>query len=414
MLEFWLLASLFVLTSLAVILKTILGRHKSDSAYHENDVTIYHQRLSELESDMANGTLDEAEATIAKKEIELSLLNHNKTNNTLSSTSFLPESKSKWITAVMLSLLIPVFVFILYNHLGQPDSITQAELLADFHNAMSDDEKQVSIEKMLIRVEQRLLDEPDDIDAWYMLANSYKTLKHYPDAVRAFENLHRLIGDEPSLLVHYADTLIMANSGVIAGKPVELINKALKLEPDNMTGLWLAGLAANERGDISEAVNYWQRLIPKLEEGSETQQSIKQYIQIASQHIENGQDEVLSDTIEKGHRLQVNISLSADLSNEINIEDTVFIYAKAIDGSKMPLVILRKKVSDLPLLATMDDSMSMLPSRKLSDYENVQVIARISASGNAKAQTGDFIGSIDTVKTNLKEPVNLVINNKIQ
>ena len=149
----------------------------------------------------------------------------------------------------------------IYSFIGTPNSIEKLVQISDLENAKSDSEKLVSVEQMLKRVERRLLDDPNNSDDWLMLANSYVVLKRYPEAIRALENLYRLKGDDPSLLFRYADVLAMANSGIFAGKPSELIKKALQLDPQNTMGLWLAGLVAYEEGEVKKAIKKTAELL---------------------------------------------------------------------------------------------------------------------------------------------------------
>jgi len=428
MFGFGLMAALLLFLSLFVILITLLKTHCDNNIKLEHGTDLYTQRLLELETDIENGLLNKTEIENVKKEIQLALLKQDENNKTQGSESpSQTESKSPIITAIILLIFVPVFVIGTYNHLGRPELITQAELLSEFHNAKGHDEKLVSVEKMLSQLEQRLINEPGDIDGWLMLTNSYTALERYPDALRAVDNLHRLQGNDPTVLLSYANILSMVNGGDFTGKPTELINTALQQDPENANGLWLAGLAAAGSGETNKAINYWQRLVPKLEEGSESQQQIKKYIQIARQRFEQSQngmdnDEQIYNVHEdynnnapaQANAIQVNVSLSDTLINEANDNDTVFIYAKAINGPPMPIAVLRKKVSDLPIQATLDDSMAMIPSNKLSDHEQVQIIARISKSGNAIPQSGDLIGTLDAVQTDLNKPIKLIINNVIQ
>jgi cytochrome c-type biogenesis protein CcmH len=203
----------------------------------------------------------------------------------------------------------------------------------------------------------------------------------------------------------------MANSGIFTGKPSELIKKALQLDPQNTMGLWLAGLVAYEKGEINKAINYWQNVLPKLEIGSEEEKNIRKYIQFAKDNnnisIQND-DSITQEEIE--YSLKLSIELSPNFTN-VNKNKVVFIYAKPINSlNNMPIIVLRKTVADLPLLVEMNDSMSMLPSNKLSDYKSVQVLARISKSGNAKSEKGDLIGVVDSVSTTSRNITKLIIN----
>ena len=194
-----------------------------------------------------------------------------------------------------------------------------------------------------------------------------------------------------------------------------MIKKALELDPENTMGLWLAGVVAYEEGEIKEAISYWQKVLPRLEEGSEEKKNIKKYIQFAS---ENNNITLEENTLKSSNQNKYSLNLNINLSPEFNYLDenkTVFIYAKSKDiTDNMPIIVLRKKVADLPLIVQLDDSMSMIPSKKLSSYQSVRVIARVSKSGNAKTEKGEPIGIIDSVSTASTEEIKLLINKKAE
>jgi cytochrome c-type biogenesis protein CcmH len=238
----------------------------------------------------------------------------------------------------------------------------------------------------------RMKNNPNDAQGWLMLGRSYKYLQQYPEAADAFAQAYRLLGDQAEVLLSYADALAMANDGRLSGKPAELVFKALALEPNNMTGLWLGGMAKAEAGDVTGAVQLWRKLEASLPPGSEAQQEI----QTLMANIESRKpEEQPTETAPQG--IEVEVSLAPELQPKIGPEHTVFIYAQALSGPKMPLAIVRKQVSDLPLTVNLNDSMAMMPEMKLSRFDKVKLIARISKSGNATQQPGDLIGVIDSV-----------------
>jgi cytochrome c-type biogenesis protein CcmH len=319
------------------------------------------------------------------------------------------RSKLPKVTITILLLLLPVLGIGLYQYLSKPEFVEQVSLLEELNSAKSDDEKSAAVEKMLSHLEQRLINNPDDAENWLMLTNSYTTLERYDDALRAVEQLYRLEGKKPSLMFRYADIMSMANNGLFKGKPTELIEEALQLDPTNNNGLWLAGLAAIQRGDINKALTHWEKLHGQFDDDPESQTKIKHYIDLARKQIVETNTEPDSDIA-----LQINVSLAFRLLNKANGDDDVFIYATAIDGSLMPLAILRKKVRELPVQVTLDDSMALIPSNKLSDHKQVQVIARISKNANTKSAPGDLIGSLDSIQTNSNQSIELIINDIIQ
>ena len=412
---FLLSASSLLLISIIVIIKTLMNKNNEKINSNQNSIDIYNQKLKEINFDIENHLITKSEANNAIEELEYSLIKDNKNTDILDSKLYFSNLKSKKTISIILLLIIPVFVISVYSFIGTPNSIEKLVLVSDLKNTKSDSEKLVSVEQMLKRVERRLLDDPNNSDDWLMLANSYVVLKRYPEAIRALENLYRLKGDDPSLLFRYADVLAMANSGIFAGKPSELIKKALQLDPQNTMGLWLAGLVAYEEGEVKKAINYWENVLPKLEIGSEEEKNIRKYIEFAKENnnisIQNN-GSITQEKIE--YSLKLSIELSPNFTN-INKNKAVFIYAKPINSpNNMPIIVLRKTVADLPLLVEMNDSMSMLPSNKLSDYKSVQVLARISNSGNAKSEKGDLIGIVESMSTTSKNITKLIINTTLK
>ena len=412
---FLLSASSLLLISIILIIKTLMNKNNEKINSNQNSIDSYNQKLKEINFDIENHLITKSEANNAIEELEYSLIKDNKNTDILDSKLYFSNLKSKKTISIILLLVIPVFVISVYSFIGTPNSIEKLVLVSDLKNTKSDSEKLVSVEQMLKRVERRLLDDPNNSDDWLMLANSYVVLNRYPDPIRALENLYRLKGDDPSLLFRYADVLAMANSGIFAGKPSELIKKALQLDPQNTMGLWLAGLVAYEEGEIKKAINYWQNVLPKLEIGSEEEKNIRKYIEFAKENnnisIQNN-DSITQEKIE--YSLKLSIELSPNFTN-VNKNKIVFIYANPINSpNNMPIIVLRKTVADLPLLVEMNDSMSMLPSNKLSDYKSVQVLARISNSGNAKSEKGDLIGIVESMSTTSKNITKLIINTTLK
>jgi len=411
MVLFWSASVGLLLVSIIVILKTLFNKNKSNIKNENNSKILYEQKLLEIDKDIENNILSSNDAENIKKELKNTLQEYQVESDLLLSNSYHSSKNEKKVVSLILILIIPAFVFGVYNIVGSPDVIEKLAFTSNISDTQNSNEQLASVDEMLNRVERRLLDNPDNIDDWLMLANSYLVLKRYPESIRAFENLYRLVGDEPSLLFRYADALAMANSGTFTGKPAEMIKKALLLDPENTMGLWLAGLASYEEGKIKEAITHWEKVLPKLKDGSEEQKNIKKYLEFAYQNNNTPKEESNSEPINaKKYSIKLNIRLSPDF-DDLDKNQKVFIYVKSEDETNnMPIIVLPKKVADLPLYVELDDSMAMLPSSKLSDYQSVRVIARVSKTGNAIASKGDPIGVIESVSTNSNETIELTIN----
>ena len=271
------------------------------------------------------------------------------------------------------------------------------------------------IEKMIKELEARLEKEPGNAEGWMMLARTYYALNRYPDAARAFERATALVPDNAALLADYADALGAAQGGTLQGKPLELVARALAADPTQWKALALAGTAAFDRKDYAQAVGYWERMKATVPAGSQIAQSIDASIAEARElgGLKAGPASS-SPAIAKaapatpaaaatpapaatpgpvasaaapaaagGGSVAGTVALAPALAASASPDDVVFVFARAAQGPKMPLAILRKQVKDLPLTFTLDDSMAMAPNMSLSNFAEVVVGARLSKSGQA-------------------------------
>jgi cytochrome c-type biogenesis protein CcmH len=249
-----------------------------------------------------------------------------------------------------------------------------------------------------------------------MLGKSYKYLQQYPKAVDAFAKAYALLGDQPEIMLLYADALAYANNEQLAGKPAELAFEALAIEPENLTGLWLGGMAKAQAGEAAEAIKLWRKLDTLLAPGSQEQKEVQSLLaKLESQSPTVAAEEKpvqQAKTADKA--INVQVSLAPELQKSVSPGDTVFIYAQALTGSRVPLAIVRKQVADLPLTVSLNDAMAMMPTMKLSNFAQVKLLARVSKSGNAMSQLGDLIGVIDSVALTDKNSHTIVINGAVK
>jgi len=264
---------------------------------------------------------------------------------------------------------------------------------------------------MVDKLAERLQQNPDDGEGWAMLARSYSVMERNEDALRAYSRALALRKDDASLLVDYADALAVKNQHSLTGEPMALIQRALKLEPNNLKGLALAGTDAFIRKDYALAVRYWaqvektgppdnalvQRVVSSLQEA----RSLATGVTAPEPASTSGPLSPPAPTAASGAAATKpgvanasvggTVSLSAALRAQVSPTDTVFVFARLTD-SRMPLAAERKQVKDLPYAFILDDSKSMSPAARLSSAAQVVVGARISKSGDAIPQPGDLSG----------------------
>lgn len=306
---------------------------------------------------------------------------------------------------------------------------------------------------------QRLRSAPDDADGWYTLARSYETLGRYADAVAAYRQVLRLVPGQPVVLADLADALLSNNQGKPDADAIAAVAQALANDPDQPKALALAGMMALRRGDAAEALGHWERLQALLPADSEAARQIQSNISQARAMARGAPAEDLSDkpttapartasgvssnatantspnslayaapdaatasttasttaspsttarpatntttnstnTATAPARISGHARIADSLADQVKPDDTVFILARPVSGSRMPLAISRWRVSDLPRAFVLDDSSAMSPQATLSGASRVRVEIRISRSGAAAAQPGDLQGVLPDV-----------------
>lgn len=279
------------------------------------------------------------------------------------------------------------------------------------HNE-SDNEQQFAA--AVAQLAQKLKTDPDNAEGWAMLARSYSRLGRHAEAVPAYERAVALQGQDARLLADYADTLAVQNNRSLTGAPMKLVERALKIDANSPKALALAGTDAFERKDFPAAVRFWEKLALGIPADSammpELQSSIAQARQLGGMPKAATRSAAAAPGVSA---LEGSVRLAPALTKLASPTDTVFIFARAAEGPRMPLAILRMQVKDLPLKFTLDDSTAMSPATRLSQHPRVVVSARISKSGQATPAPGDLVGQSAPV-ANTAGAVDIEINELVK
>ena len=258
------------------------------------------------------------------------------------------------------------------------------------------------IAAMTEKLAARLKDKPDDVEGWSMLARSYSVLGRHADALKAYEKASNLRKDDPILLADYADSLAVNNNSNLEGEPMKLVDRALHLDPKNLKALYLAGTYAFNKKDYPSAITFWEKLIQVGPPGNVFANQVEPAIAearnlagipAAAKPLDAAPKAGSASPAAAGNAtVSGTVTLSAALAKQAQPEDTGFVFARAAEGSRMPLAIMRKQVKDLPISFSLNDSLAMSPATALSTASKVIVGARVSKSGNAMPQPGDLSG----------------------
>lgn len=378
---------------------------KADDADQRN-VLIARQRLAELKANRQAGGISQEQYDEQVAELERSLLD----DLSLSRPANPATTPGRWMVFA-LALFIPAFSAALYSVLGNFQAIEHG---AEMSAASSPNPSPEQIVQMVESLAERMKSDPDNVEGWLMLGKSYQYMTQFDKAADAFANAYRLQGDRPDIMLQYAEALAFAHQKNMAGKPSELVFKALSLEPENPNGLWLGGLAKVQQGDVTGALALWSKLESLLPEDSEARREVRNIIAGVSGKPASGNSEIDQTAKPSTVSVSVEVSLTPELKASTNPADTVFVYAQALSGPKMPLAIVRKQVADLPFKVTLDDSQAMMPAMKLSNFGTVKLLARISKSGQASSQSGDLIGTLDHVELSDPSSRKIVIDELVK
>ena len=409
MIPFAIVAALLLAAVLVVVLPPLLRRRAAASAGVDDEarsnLVLLREKLAELDAELAAGTLPEADHALARADIERRVLDEGVAAAPGAAAGRSPGA------AIAVGLLVPLLAVALYARLGSPQALDPRSLEAAQAIVPAE------VEAMIEQLAKRMQAQPTDPEGWALLGRSYAAMQRLPDALGALSRAVALRPDDAQLLADYADIMAAVHGQSLAGEPTKLIERALKIDPRNVKALALAGSAAFERRDMAAAIDFWGRARALVPEGSEFATGLDNSLAearrvagmpAAAPMTSAGTTPAAAPAVAAttpptpagagpaaaaaGPTLRGRVQLSPVLAAGAQPDDTVFVYARAAEGPRVPLAILRRSVRDLPFDFALDDSMAMAPGMMLSRFGQVVVMARVSRSGQAITQSGDLIG----------------------
>lgn len=350
----------------------------------DSGLAAYRLQLAELDADLTHGLLSAEQHALARVELERRVLEQVAADAGRTE----PDAKSGRLTAVALMMLIPLSALLVHGLLSEPAEHRPADAERRSGREASPD--------MLARLAARLEKTPDDARGWQLLARSYAVMERLPEAVAAYQRAVQLVKDDPDLYADFADTLAASRGRRIDDQALELVERALRIAPNHVKALALAGTAALDRKDFRGAIAHWERVLPLLPADSALAVSVA--AGIAEARALGGLP-AAQPPAPPAAAVTGRVTLSPGLLAMADPNDTLFIVARAAAGPRMPLAVVRLRAADLPVDFALSDAHSMTPENKLSGFTDVVLSARISRSGGPLAQSGDLQGSSPPVKT---------------
>lgn len=422
--EFYLVVSVFlVVAACFIVFPVMLNRSAADRGRSAINVGLFKQRLRELEAERVSQGIDEHEFQRLKLELERRLLDE--TANDLPSERL--EEKVSFLSLkyrVAVFCIVPIAAYLIYQQIGaQADWAIANTLKQVRHQAAAGQDTQVEIEELLSQLLARLEQQPDNPEYLMTVASAQMALENYPAASEAYQRLVAIFPEDPRLLGSYAQALYLSAGRTLNPQVTSIANKALSIDPRQTGVLSMLGMASFEARDFGSAVVYWSKLVALLAADSPNRQMITTGIEQAKKLMVASGRATPADTqgaalslVEEGAdvpSIAVRVSIDPSLPN-VDPEATVFVFARAVVGPPMPLAVAKLQVSDLPATVRLDDSMAMAPSLKLSSFEKVNIVARVSKKGTAIRDSGDIEGEFGPINVvSNKDIVSVVIETRV-
>lgn len=418
---FWVLMVLMLFFAIAAIVFPLLkARQVSSLAYKDSNLKINEEKLRELDLDLAEGRIDREYYQAAREELDRELLvDIPQESKETASEHYSVAAERRPAIALMISVFIPAVAMLLYLDLGM-HSASEDDFIARHQSqqGVQQAEQQPSVEEMTRRLQQKIDEQGGSVEEWIMLGRAHKYLGENELAANAFRVALEQDTQNAQLKLELAEVLALENDRQFTDESRKLVMDAMALEPENPNVLWFAGVAEFQSRQYRQAIAHLTKLLPFARGDEEV---IKSIITIVAQSrdalvaagekmpdleqllgIEAGETTVsdASTPPEKAAAtdavsLQVKVDVSDEVKAKFTANDTVFVYAKAVQGPRMPLAVQRLTLASLPATVVLDDSMAMVAGMNLSAFDRWVVSARVSHSGSAIAQSGDYIGQLN-------------------
>jgi cytochrome c-type biogenesis protein CcmH len=395
----------------------------------EANAAVYRDQMAELDREFVMGNLSYEELKAARDELSQRLLADVAVLDTAaqqqpSRPSSAVAWRKPWLGIALLVFVVPVASLLMYSVLGEPAALDPRALVQG-----ADNSAEVTPEKlteMATALTRRLQDEPNSMEGWVMLGRVQRARGHFEEAAEAYAKALMLSRDD-NLSIERAEVLAQKNGGSFAGEPWLIIQRVLTADPHHLNALFLAGSASFAELNFNTALRYWERArevvpadspdAPELDRAIAEARNKMGLPAIPPRAASATADAASSSPAAKvalaSSSISGRVTLVKELQGLVAPTDTVFVYATPVTGSRMPIAILRTTADKLPLDFVLDDSMAMSPSAKLTGMEEVTVRVRISKSGQATAQAGDYGVSLTPVKPGSKG-LNLMVRDTLQ
>ncbi|MGX9463172.1 c-type cytochrome biogenesis protein CcmI [Shewanella sp. A14] len=412
MTTFWIFIALVVLIGLIMIWVPHFRQQKllqaeESGVRRQTNLELFAERIAILEKELNDDLLDQVEFEALKKELEINLLQDMKQKGDDSLDVEIKSKSPLWPAFMTLCLLAISGYF--YQQLGAYNELANPPQASNPHQGM--DPAQIMSQRVQI-MEAKVQAQPDDSQAWFSLGHAYISANQYDKAVASFDKVMELVGVQAELLGPKATALYYKANQQITPAIQALIDQSLALDPQDPSTLLLVGMDAFFTANYSKAIDSWQMILDS-DRNDVDRTALMNAIESANMRLGETPDSMPNDENHKSamtnnaKTVGIEVSISPELADLVSDTDTIFIFARATQGPKVPLAATKISASSLPTTITLDDSTSMGGDVRLSSVQEVEIIAVLSKNGSVKPKSGDLKGMIKAVKVGDKATLTL-------
>ncbi len=416
MTTFWLAILLLIVVALLIVWRIFTVPHNTIGAENENirqetNITLYHEHLSQLNNDLAEGSIEQDSYVQLKAELDKTLLQDAK----LSHSSVVEKQQKSWLWPVAIAFAIVSFSLYSYMILGAYPQLNSPTAINE-----NEAHSELNPEQMLVfrlqQLQREVKNDPTNSQAWFSLGQAYISAGEFDNAIEAFDRVMKQVGEHAELLGPKAQAMYYKNNQQINGDIQAVIDKALALDSLDASTNILLGMDSFSNRDFAKAVKYWETVLNSGRPGI-SPQALMGAVEEAKNQLRMSNDDTSlaggADEIDPSlPRLMVNVSLADNVQKALasGEDKTVFIYAIAADGPRMPLAAVKIKASDLPINIVLDDEQAMTPQMRLSSVDKVHIYAVVSMQGSVGIKSGDFKAQALNIDTQEKNAIKMEIS----
>lgn len=414
----WAILAVMAMAGAMLVLMPLLKfQPRKDVSSDVLNSLVYRDRLQELELDLQQGRVTEQEFNQLKAELELTLLDDVAVNRDDQAAR---SAGGKFIVWPLL-ILIPVIALSLYWKEGftpevrgwivaQPAMKELVDLMmaGDFEAL---EQRQAQLPDVIRGLQTYVQDHPHDAQTWYLLGASYMQLRMPQQAELAFSRALHIDDKNVDYLLGYAQASVMLNDGKITPELYQSLRAIIQQQPANPKPYMTLGMVAFQNGDFAEAIAVWEQYLQRPDVDERAADLLQRSVTVARKQLEDAASGAGADTATAGEAtattdaaaadkpvVQVTVSVAEEIRSQLAATDILFVYAKAVNGPPMPLAVVRQPVGQWPAQTRLSDENAMTPMATLSKFDEVIVQARISSTGNAVPQSGDWVGPTQVIK----------------